>query len=193
VRYLTDFADQAVVLPLVVAVAVALAAQGWRRGAAVWLFTVGATFATTLAAKLAFLSCAPLFGPLDIHSPSGHTAAATVVAGGLAVMLTRRQASIIPAALLAGAVIGVSRVALGAHSLPEVCIGAAIGLLGAATLMRLAGPPPPLRPLLLLGVIAAVALPLHGMRLPAEAAIRDTAASMTGFLPACRGTPDLDH
>ena len=31
-RYLTDFADQAVILPLVFATAIALALQGWRRG-----------------------------------------------------------------------------------------------------------------------------------------------------------------
>jgi hypothetical protein len=82
VRYLTDFADQAVILPLVFATAVALAVQGWWRGAAIWLIVVGATFLTTLTFKLMFLACSPLFGPLDVHSPSGHVAAATVVTGG---------------------------------------------------------------------------------------------------------------
>lgn len=192
-RYLTDFADQAVILPLVLAVAIALAVQGWRRGAVVWLLVVGGTFFATLMGKLTFLSCSPVFGPLDIHSPSGHTAAATVVAGGLAVMLTRRQASILPAALIAGAVIGLSRLVLGAHSLPEVCVGAAIGLLGAVTLMRLSGRPPRLQPAPLVGVIALVALLFHGLHLPAEAAIRHTASKMAYFIPACRGTPAFHH
>ena len=44
--FLTDFADQAVVLPLVLVLvlvlALVLAAQGWRRGAAAWLVAVGA-------------------------------------------------------------------------------------------------------------------------------------------------------
>jgi hypothetical protein len=33
VTFLTDFADQAVILPIAFAVGVALLAQGWRRGA----------------------------------------------------------------------------------------------------------------------------------------------------------------
>ncbi|MEA2743506.1 MAG: hypothetical protein QOG25_1877, partial [Acetobacteraceae bacterium] len=118
-RYLTDFADQAVVLPLVLAVAVALAAQGWRRGALIWLAVVASTFAATVMFKLMFLACSPLFGPMDVHSPSGHVAAATVVSGGLAAILTRQRASILPVALLAAVVIGLSRVLLGMHSLPE--------------------------------------------------------------------------
>ena len=192
-RYLTDFADQAVILPLVLAVAVALAAQGWLRGAFIWLMVVGTTFVATLVAKLTFLACSPLFGPLDIHSPSGHVAAATVVAGGLAVMLTRRQVSILPAALLAAIVIGFSRLVLGMHSLPEVCIGALIGLAGAAAMMRFAGRPPQLRLLPLFGAVVVVAMLFHGLHLPAEAAIRHTAFRAAYFIPACRGTPEFQR
>src|ERR1700761_7456706 len=76
VRYLTDFADQAVILPLVLAVAIALAVQGWRRGAIVWLVVVAGVFGATLASKLMFLACSPVFGPIDVHSPSGQDAAA---------------------------------------------------------------------------------------------------------------------
>ena len=36
-RFLTDFADLAVVLPVVLAIAIVLVLQGWRRGALVWL------------------------------------------------------------------------------------------------------------------------------------------------------------
>ena len=42
-KFLTDFADQAVVLPMVAAVSVVLAAQGWWRGALAWLCVVGMT------------------------------------------------------------------------------------------------------------------------------------------------------
>lgn len=188
-RYLTDFADQAVILPLVLAVAIALAVQGWRRGALVWLLVVAATFVATLVFKLMFLACSPLFGPMDVHSPSGHVAAATVVAGGLAAMLTRRRASILPAAVLAAIVIGVSRVVLGMHSLPEVVVGALIGLAGAAALLRFAGPPPRLRIGPLIAVIVVVGGVFHGLHLPAEAAIRHTAFRAAQYIPACRGTP----
>jgi membrane-associated phospholipid phosphatase len=178
VRYLTDFADQAVILPLVLAVGVGLAMQGWWRGAATWLAVVGGTFLAMLGLKLVFLSCSPLFGPLDIHSPSGHVAAATVVAGGLAVILNRRRTSILSVSLIAATVIGVSRLVLGVHSLPEVVMGAMIGLVGAITLMR---------------IIAVVALVFHGLHLPAEAAIRQAAYHIAGFIPECRASNQSAH
>jgi membrane-associated phospholipid phosphatase len=186
VRFLTDFADQAVMLPLILAVAIMLAAQGWRRGALVWLLVVGTTFLATLAMKLVFLSCSPVFGPWHINSPSGHVAAATVVTGGLAVLLTRRKASILPAAIVAAVAIGISRLVLHMHSFAEVGVGAAIGLCGAAALIRFAGPPPRLQPMPLVAVVAVVALLFHGMHLPAEAAIRHTAYRAAWFIPACR-------
>ncbi len=188
-NYLTDFADQAVILPLVLATAVALAIQGWRRGAVVWLLVVASTFVAMLALKLMFLSCSPLFGPMDIHSPSGHVAAATVVAGGLAAMLSRQRATILPAALVAAVVIGISRFVLGMHSLAEVVIGALIGLTGAAALLKFAGPPPRLRTGPLIAVIVMIVVLFHGLHLPAEAAIRHTALRVAQYIPACRGSP----
>jgi membrane-associated phospholipid phosphatase len=194
VRYLTDFADQAVILPLVLATAVALAMQGWRRGAVIWLFVVAVTFVTMVVLKVMFLACTPLFGPIDVHSPSGHVAAATVVSGGLAAMLSGRRVSILPAALLAAIVIGISRLVLGMHSLPEVILGALVGLAGAAALLRLAGAPPRLDIAPLVAVVVAVAVLFHGLHLPAEAAIRHTAyraARAAQIIPACRGT--MEH
>lgn len=185
-RYLTDFADQAVILPLVLVVAIVLAAQGWRRGALVWLAVVTATFAAMLVLKLMFLACSPFFGPMDVRSPSGHVAAATVVSGGLAALLTRHSASILPAALMAALVIGVSRFVLGMHSLPEVALGAMIGLCGAVALQRLAGPPPALRIAPLVVAVVVVAGVFHGLHLPAEAAIRHTAFRAAAFLSVCR-------
>jgi membrane-associated phospholipid phosphatase len=193
VRYLTDFADQAVVIPVVLAVAVALAVQGWRRGALVWLVVVAGTFTATLTFKLMFLACSPLFGPIDIHSPSGHVAAATVVSGGFAAMLTRRRASIMPVAVLAAIVIGVSRLVLGMHSLPEVVVGALIGLAGAVALLRFSGPAPRLQIAPLIAVIVVAAAVFHGLHLPAEAAIRHTAFRAAQYIPACRETPEFQR
>jgi membrane-associated phospholipid phosphatase len=187
VSYLTDFADQAVLIPIVLSVAVALAAQGWRRGALVWLIVVAGVFTTTLVFKLMFLTCSPVFGPIDIKSPSGHVAAATVVSGGLAAMLTRRRTSILPAAVLAAFV--VSRVVLGMHSVPEVAVGALIGLAGAVALLRFSGPPPRLRIAPLVAVVVVAAALFHGLHLPAEAAIRHTAFRAAQYIPACRGEP----
>jgi membrane-associated phospholipid phosphatase len=184
--FLTNFADQAVMLPVVFTIATVLAMQGWWRGALVWLGVVFVTFGLMLILKLVFLACPPLFGPTTIHSPSGHVAAATVVAGGLAALLTRRRASILPVAVLAAVAIGVSRVALGMHSLPEVALGALVGLAGATALLTLAGAPPTLRSGRLLGVVVVVAALFHGMHLPAEAAIRHTAIRAARLLSVCQ-------
>ena len=188
-RYLTDFADQAVLLPLVLAVCAALWWQGWRRGALIWLGVVGLTFAAILTAKLVFLGCSPVFSPLDLYSPSGHVAAATVIAGGLAVILTGRLRSALPAALLAAVVIGMTRLVLGAHTVPEVIVGGVIGMGGATALMQLTGPPPRLRIKPLVAVILIVMTLFHGLRLPAEAAIRHTAWTAARLIPACREAP----
>ena len=184
--FLTNFADQAVMLPVVFAIAIVLAMQGWRRGALVWLGVVFVTLGLMLVLKLAFLACGSLTGPIDIHSPSGHVAAATVVCGGLAALLTGWRASILPAAMLAAVVIGVSRVTLGMHSLPEVVLGALVGLAGATALMTLTGVPPALRPGRLLAVVVIVAALFHGTHLPAEAAIRHTALRAARMLSVCQ-------
>jgi membrane-associated phospholipid phosphatase len=185
--FLTDFADQAVVLPIVAAVAVVLAAQGWWRGAFAWLTVVGITLGVILTLKLGFHACGPVFVPWELRSPSGHTAAASVVAGGLVALLAGRRAAVVCVALLAAVVIGLSRLELGAHSPPEVVIGALTGVAGAALLSRLAGTPPTRRPVSLLAVAFVVAMLLHGMRLPAEAAILRFSHGALDFVPACRG------
>ncbi|WP_428491193.1 phosphatase PAP2 family protein [Rhodopila sp.] len=192
-RYLTDFADQAVIIPLVIAIAIGLAFQGWRRGASAWLLVVAATFSVMLALKLMFLSCTPVFGPFDVRSPSGHVAAATMVAGGLAAILSGRRDIILPVALLAAVVVGISRLVLGAHSLPEVVLGAAVGLTGAIALLRFSGAPPRLNIAPLVAVMVAVAVLFHGLHLPAEAAIRHTAYAVAKYVPVCRGTPQFQR
>lgn len=190
VLFITDFADQAVILPLVLAVTVALATQGWRRGAIVWLVVVGATFAVVLLLKLACLACAPVDGLTELRSPSGHVAAATLVAGGLAAFLTGRRLSMLPVAILAAVVIGVSRLVLNMHSLPEVAVGAGIGLAGATALVSIAGPPPRLRLGKLLTAVAIVVVVFHGRQLPAETVIRQAAFRAAYVLEVCQQPPD---
>jgi membrane-associated phospholipid phosphatase len=185
--FLTDFADQAVVLPVVLVVALMLVAMGWRRGALVWLAVIGATFGAILVLKSVFLACPPVFDPWTLHSPSGHTAAAAVVAGGFATLLGGRGWIAFVVSILAAAAIGSSRVELGYHSLPEVLIGAAAGAAGAVALSRFAGRKPIARPVPLLTVAVVVAVLTHGIHLPAEAAISRFSHGMLDFVPACRG------
>ena len=186
-NFISDFADQAVMLPLALAVGMALLAQGWRRGAAAWGMAIVCTFATMLVLKVLFLACSSSFGTADIRTPSGHVAAATVITGGLAALLLRRRASVLSLAGLAAVLIGISRLVLGVHSFPEVVLGACVGLGGAWGLMLLAGRPPVsingARIAMIAGVVLAI---FHGMHLPAEAHIRSTASRLAHLLSVCQ-------
>lgn len=189
--FLTDFADQAVVLPLAAAIAIGLAACGWRRGALAWIAAVAGTLGIMGVLKLASHACGPLLPGLHLRSPSGHTAAAAAVYGGLIALLGRRfldrPAWLGAGAVLCAAAIGASRLALGVHSVIEVAIGGIVGVAGAFVLIRLAGrPPPALRPAPLVAAVLAVAVAFHGFHLPAEAAIRDSALVHIWPLSACR-------
>jgi membrane-associated phospholipid phosphatase len=135
-RFITDLADQAVVLPVVVAIGIALLAQGWRRGAAA---SLGRRDGVMILLKLVFIACPVSMGAGNLRTPSGHVAAAAIVAGGLAALLLRRPRPALIVAVLAAVVIGISRLALGAHSMPEVMVGAGVGLGGALALISLAG------------------------------------------------------
>ena len=104
-------------------------------------------------------------------------------------MLLRRRAGVLPLAALAAIVIGISRLALGAHSPAEVMIGAGVGLAGALALLLLAGPPPQGLDGRRIAVIAvAVAVMFHGLHLPAEAHIRSTAWRFADVLAVCQSS-----
>jgi membrane-associated phospholipid phosphatase len=190
-KFLTDFADQAVMLPMVVVVAIVLAGLGWRRGAVAWLGVIGATLGLILVLKLCVLACGPVFMPWQLRSPSGHTATAAVVFGGMVVALGGRPLAVVLAAVLAALLIGTSRLELGVHSVPEVVVGAVVGCAGAVALWRLAGRPPRARPVPLLSVALLVAVLLHGWHLPAEAAIIRVSHHALDFVPACRDHPHV--
>ena len=184
--FLTDFADQAVILPIAFAVGVALFAQGWRRGAAAWALVVIVTFAAMLALKLVFIACSASLGTTGIRTPSGHVAAAAVVAGGAR---SSAAAMVLPLAALAAFIIGVSRLSLGVHSPAEVLIGAGVGLAGALALPWHAGPAPKGLDARRVAVIAvAVVVIFHGMHLPAEAHIRSTAWRFDSVLAVCQSS-----
>ena len=143
--FLSDFADQAVMLPLAVVVLAGLGVIGWWRGMAAWLFAVGGTFVLVLLLKAAFYAAASEFGDAYLVSPSGHVASACVVYGGLALLLLQGVAppaviAVIP--VMAGVLIGYTRVSLGMHTPLEVFLGGMFGLGGAAALAALSGPRP---------------------------------------------------
>lgn len=185
----TDLADQAVILPVIVGVAVTVAVLGWPRGALAWVAATGAAFGLMLLLKLVFLGCGSLLGFTRISSPSGHACAAALVTGGLVAMFVASRSWVVVAAIVAGIIIGTTRVILGAHSTEEVILGGAVGVAGALLLHAIAGPRPPLRLLPIAVVVAVIVFAMHGTRLPAEVTIRQTATLIGRVIPACHWTP----
>jgi membrane-associated phospholipid phosphatase len=188
VQFFTDFADEAVVLSLLVTVATALVLLRWWRGALGWLVAGAGTLGAVLVLKLLFMACDGVF----IHTPSGHTAAAALVVGGLATFggagARARAARALLFAISAAALIGVSRLALGRHTLAEVALGGIVGTLGALVLPWLAGPVPErLRIRGLALALLAVMVLLHGSHLRAEAELSRVASLLRGWpLAICR-------
>ena len=177
IDFVTDFADQAVVLPLAVAAAILLAVGGWRRGALAWLLVMSGVLGSLMVMKLVASACGHLLPVAGFHSPSGHTASAAMVYGGLPAIVLRRFSGrarwALLLALAAAACIGASRLLLHVHTVAEVLTGGAVGVSGAALLSWLAGRRPPelgFRQMAIAGLLIIVLL--HGFRLPAEAAIQ---------------------
>ncbi len=177
-------------LPVAVMVAIGLALSGWWRGLAAWLGVVVGVLGTMAFLKYLFFACAGPFEGTGIHSPSGHTAASSAIYGGLALLLLRGRA---PPAVLAAiplaiaAVFGVSRLAVHAHTPPEVLAGAAVGLTGAAMLALSSGLRPAMRAWPIVAAVVVVALVCHGLRLQAESMVHNFALFTWLPLPAmCR-------
>ena len=171
-EYLTDFADQAVMLPLAVVIGLALALSGWWRGCAAWVVAVVGVLGTIAVLKYLFFACFSVLGVSGIHSPSGHTAAAGVIMGGALVLFLRGRApgwALAACPVCLATLFGISRLSVQAHSVPEVLAGGAIGLAGVLLLAVLAGPRPPVPGWPAAAGAVAVLIGLHGLRLHAEA------------------------
>ncbi len=172
--FISNFADQAVVLPLAVVAAFGLLLARWWRGLLAWSVCVGAVLGTMLVLKIAGLELSLYLGWAAALSPSGHVAAGCVVYGGLAVLLLRGRAPPLLVAsmpILVVTVIGFSRLRLGAHTPLEVVVGAVVGLLGAGSLAWLAGPRPVINAWPLVAALSGTVLAFYGLHIPAEQAI----------------------
>ena len=176
-EFITDFADTAVLLPLAVLVGFWLWEEGWQRGLRAWALVMGLGLGTVAVLKLLSFSLGMPLRGYGVTSPSGHVAASVLVYGGAGVLLFGRR-PLPAAAMLAGLLlllvgIGVTRLAVGMHTVGEVLAGSAIGLVGLLALRRSAGPAPEgLRLLRLLLPAALLVTVQHGERIYAEAWLR---------------------
>jgi membrane-associated phospholipid phosphatase len=192
--FVTGFGDQSVILPFAAVVAIAFASNGARRAALIWCGAIFVVLFSTLVAKFFFLPCGHLFSGLGVRSPSGHTAASFAVYGGFATLqakLSRErwvQVALIFAAFVACLAIAVSRVLLGAHTVPEAVFGGIIGLAAPIILVLVEPPSSEVRmrpPLLLLIVPFLLALLFYGETVPIEGLIDRVSNQIMGQLGVC--------
>ncbi len=138
----SNFGDIAVLLPASLGLIAFLSWIGWRLDAAAYATAVAVCLTAALLAKLALAACGgnhPLFA---VESPSGHAAFGAAFYGCLAVLLGAGRAIGWRLALYGGAAalslaIGASRVALEAHTVPEVVVGVLIGAAAIALFVAL--------------------------------------------------------
>ena len=177
--FVSDFGDTAVTVPLALLMALALLAARHFRMALGWCLTILACAGLIGALKLVLSVCGYQPGGSVLASPSGHTAMSTAVYGGFAAVLgagLKRPArdAVIAAAATLMLAIAASRAVLHYHSATEVAVGLAVGSLALSSITVLAGRyrPVPLPVLPVVGATLAIALIFHGVRWPAEQAIR---------------------
>jgi membrane-associated phospholipid phosphatase len=141
IGFITNLADQAVILPLVSAVLVLLMVLGEARAALWWAVAITMALGGALIAKIVFIPCGHLLPMLSIQSPSGHTASAAAAYGGLMVLAAQAMGSPVRRYALFGlgtlvvAAVALSRILLHAHTVPETLLGAAIGVTAPLMLM----------------------------------------------------------
>jgi membrane-associated phospholipid phosphatase len=193
IRFISDFGDAAVLLP------VALVLLGWlwlakaRNAAVVWLFAFGGTVSAIAFLKLGLGLCGRMLLGAP-SSPSGHMALSTVVYGALTVVAVRRMA-ITPWrwAVWSGTIgwitmIGVSRVRIGAHTPAEVmtgCIVGGLGLLAFAVCPKVPTTDSLRLRWALVAALAVLAL-LHGNHAEAEAPLQFWVQALEARFAWCR-------
>jgi membrane-associated phospholipid phosphatase len=148
---ITFVGDSVVLLPLAFIIAAWLAVNGSRRLAVLWSGLLVAGLAIVVASKIAFLGWGIGSQSLDFTGFSGHAMRAAAVLPVLPfVMLPQASRHLrlgaMAVAIVLAMLIGISRIAVGAHSVSEVVGGALLGAVTGAVFLWLAKPDlPPVR------------------------------------------------
>lgn len=132
-RFVTDFGDGAVLLPVFGVSIILFAAFGWTRGAVIWGGVSGIALALLMTAKFAGLEWAYFFNtPGKPLSVSGHVAAGSAIYGSLLNLLIFREKKnvfyyfVIP--VMIASALSYTRLVLHSHTPDEVTLGAALGV-----------------------------------------------------------------
>ena len=139
-----NFGDLAVLLPASLGLIAFLAWIGSRRDAAAYAAAMAVCLLAALFAKLGFAACAGRHALFSVESPSGHAAFSATFYGCVATLFatgrtTGRRWVLYGAAGALLLAIGASRVAIEAHSVPEVVVGVLIGAASIAVFNALRG------------------------------------------------------
>jgi undecaprenyl-diphosphatase len=134
------YAAPALLIPLGVGAALLFHLQGWRRGAALVLVTLGGAALLDVGLKALFGRTRPESfydfypTPSSFSFPSGHSLVAACFFGGIAVLLSHRiesraaQVAVWVVAIGLILLVGVSRIYLGVHYPTDVVAGYAVGI-----------------------------------------------------------------
>jgi len=133
----TNLGDLAVMLPLAATIAVWLAAQKQFSSSLRWLLAFGSAGLLVAISKIAFIGWGIGSSDFDFTGISGHTMLATATLPVLLYLLSsawlpRHSTLALAIGWLGGAAIGYSRLEVHAHSLSEVVLGFACGLLASS-------------------------------------------------------------
>ena len=143
---ITRLGEALILLPAAALLALWLVWRGRSvRLAAVWVMGLGAAIGVTIASKIAFIGYGMGFAPLDYTGISGHSMLAAAIyplasmvalhaLAGPAAPDWRRTGLSLGIAL--AVLVGVSRVAIGAHSWVEVLMGLALGAVVSAAALH---------------------------------------------------------
>lgn len=127
-----EFANEDLMLPLALLVAVELFAMGWRRAAWSWVGAVGSAIGLVMLAKLVASACPRVFPyGWDVRDPSAHVTASVVIYGGMVALLAaphwRRWAGLLGGAA-AGLLTGYTQFALALHTMGDLLLAGTLGI-----------------------------------------------------------------
>ena len=130
IQAITDCGDLAILLPIAAVLTgwvLLIDKPGIIKG---WFVALALCIGGTGILKIYFFACPPLS---DLHSPSGHTSLSTLVYGSLTLAVAAsltdwRRWLMVAAGTIFVVGIGISRIILQAHSIPEVLLGSVLGI-----------------------------------------------------------------
>jgi hypothetical protein len=185
--FLSAFGGAAVMLPIVAAISGWLIyAYSWRV-AALWLTLIGAACLLVACTKVAFLGWGFGILSIDFTGISGHTMLSTAVIPVmlyLALLATGHASRLVGVicGLSLGVLVGLSRLALQAHSVSEMVSGCALGAAVSVLFITLIHKREPVRKAAWLTpfTLLIMAFGLHGYRVPTQHWITEVALTLSG-------------